>query len=270
MPVEHPGEDQVRQRDGVLDRLPDRVGQVEAVEPLVEGAAERVQEHDGAELGGARPERVVARRRTARAAGAAAERARRSRPRRRPQLRRASSSAATTGRGAAAARGPSPVNRAGSSATKAATPRFAARADRRRRAPGRPSSGTATGRATAPGRRPRPRPCRPAAASTPVSRDIRAPTIAPADRGRRRRRCGGGPAPAARRGRAAPATIGLDVRHDHVRVDVDDRCGAARSCRLRHELRRRRAIRPGTSPRSWSSIHWPSCTEASTTVRARS
>ena len=58
MPVQHAREDQVRQRDGVLGRLPDGVREVEAVEPLVEAAAERVQEDDGAELGRARPERL--------------------------------------------------------------------------------------------------------------------------------------------------------------------------------------------------------------------
>ena len=58
MPVEHPREDQVRQRDGVLGGLADGVGEVEPVEALVEAAAERVQEDDGAQLGGARPERL--------------------------------------------------------------------------------------------------------------------------------------------------------------------------------------------------------------------
>ena len=58
MPVEHAREDEVRQRDGVLDRLAHGVREVEAVEPLVEAAAERVQEHDRAELRGARPERL--------------------------------------------------------------------------------------------------------------------------------------------------------------------------------------------------------------------
>ena len=58
MPVEHAREDEVRQRDRVLDRLADRVREVVAVEPLVEAAAERVQEHDRVELLGARPERL--------------------------------------------------------------------------------------------------------------------------------------------------------------------------------------------------------------------
>ena len=58
MPVEHAREDQVRQRDRVLGRLPDGVGQIEAVEALVEAAAERVQEDDAAELRRARPERL--------------------------------------------------------------------------------------------------------------------------------------------------------------------------------------------------------------------
>jgi len=40
MAVKDAAEDQVRQRDGVLGWLPDSVGQVPAVEPLVEGAAE--------------------------------------------------------------------------------------------------------------------------------------------------------------------------------------------------------------------------------------
>ena len=58
MPVEHAREDEVRQRHRVLGRLADRVREVEAVEPLVEAAAERVQEHDRVELRGARPERL--------------------------------------------------------------------------------------------------------------------------------------------------------------------------------------------------------------------
>src|SRR5699024_10904574 len=55
MPVEHTGEDEVRQRDGVLRRLADRVRQVEAVEPFVEGASERMQEDGGADARTTRP-----------------------------------------------------------------------------------------------------------------------------------------------------------------------------------------------------------------------
>ena len=43
----------MRQRHGVLGGLADGVGEVEAVQPLVEGAAERVQEHHRAQLLGA-------------------------------------------------------------------------------------------------------------------------------------------------------------------------------------------------------------------------
>ncbi|ALE79919.1 hypothetical protein WY02_17405 [Pseudonocardia sp. AL041005-10] len=50
VPVQHPREDQVGERDGVLHRLADGVGQVEAVEALVERATERVQEHHRAGL----------------------------------------------------------------------------------------------------------------------------------------------------------------------------------------------------------------------------
>src|SRR5690606_2784229 len=50
MPVEHAREDHVRERHGVLRRLPYGVGQVETVETFVEAAAERVQEDHAAEL----------------------------------------------------------------------------------------------------------------------------------------------------------------------------------------------------------------------------
>ncbi len=48
----------MRQRDGVLGGLAHGVRQVEPVEPLVEAAAERVQEDDRAQFGRARPERL--------------------------------------------------------------------------------------------------------------------------------------------------------------------------------------------------------------------
>lgn len=61
MPVQYPGEDEVGQRDGVLGRLPHGVGQVPAVQPLVERAAEGVQEEERAGLLGTRPEGGVGR-----------------------------------------------------------------------------------------------------------------------------------------------------------------------------------------------------------------
>lgn len=61
VPVQHPGEDQVGQGDGVLGGLAHRVGQVPAVQALVERAAEGVQEEDRAGLLGPRPEGLVRR-----------------------------------------------------------------------------------------------------------------------------------------------------------------------------------------------------------------
>src|SRR5213592_1862104 len=61
MPVQNAGEDQVGESDGVLRRLSHSVGQVPLVEPLVERAAEGVQEEDCLGLLGPRPERFVRR-----------------------------------------------------------------------------------------------------------------------------------------------------------------------------------------------------------------
>ena len=58
MTVENAREDEMRERDGILGGLADRVREVEAVEPLVEAAAERVQKDDGLEFHGAGPERL--------------------------------------------------------------------------------------------------------------------------------------------------------------------------------------------------------------------
>ncbi|MGX1370468.1 hypothetical protein RKD19_005827 [Streptomyces canus] len=59
MAVQDAGEDQVGERDGVLGGLADRVGQVPLVQALVERAAEGVQEDQRAALLGPRPQGFV-------------------------------------------------------------------------------------------------------------------------------------------------------------------------------------------------------------------
>ena len=60
MAIQHPREDEVRERHRVFGRLPHRVGEVEAVKSLVQTAAEWVQEEDAAQLGSSGPERFEA------------------------------------------------------------------------------------------------------------------------------------------------------------------------------------------------------------------
>ena len=57
VPVQDAAEDQVGQGHRVFRRLGDGVGEVEAVQPLIQRAAERVQEHQRAEFLGPAPER---------------------------------------------------------------------------------------------------------------------------------------------------------------------------------------------------------------------
>ncbi len=57
MTIEHAAEDEVRQRNRRLQRLPDDVAEIVRAQSLAERRAERMDEHDGAELLRRRPER---------------------------------------------------------------------------------------------------------------------------------------------------------------------------------------------------------------------